>query len=168
MFDVLVHLSEKGLIALDYHFDEAMDTHVIDALNGESGWWHNAHYSAGWFEPNVFRMDHYPYKNNMRIRLDREKEDRVEAVYHTFREEVGRLEANGGQVVIPDVRIRTPNRRLAFDDVVVTPHDVRTDVLQPGVVTALDALISLAAWLSATVEGGIIRQESGTSTPVRG
>ncbi|MGD2179282.1 MAG: hypothetical protein PVG71_15840, partial [Anaerolineae bacterium] len=61
VFDILVHLSEKGDIALDYHFDETMDTHVVDALGGESGWWHNAHYSAGWFEPNVFRMDMYPY-----------------------------------------------------------------------------------------------------------
>jgi hypothetical protein len=29
-------------------------------------------------------------------------------------------------------------------NVIVTPHDVRTDVLQPGVVAALDALLSLA------------------------
>jgi hypothetical protein len=143
LFDILVHVSEKGDIALDYHFDETMDTHVIDALDGESGWWHNAYYSAGWFEPNVLRMDMYPYKNNMRIRLDRENEGRLEAIYRSFREEVGRLKANGGQVVIPDVRVRAPSGRLAFRDVIVTPHDLRTDVLRPGVVTGLDALISL-------------------------
>jgi hypothetical protein len=144
LFDVLVHASQKGDIALDYHFDETMDTHVIDALDGQGGWWHNAHYSAGWFEPNVFRMDMYPYKNNMRIRLDRENEGRLEAIHRSFREEVSRLKANGGQVVIPDVRIRAPGGRVAFRDVRVTPHNVRADVLQPGVVTALDALISLA------------------------
>jgi hypothetical protein len=144
LFDILVHIAERGDVLLDYHFDEAMDTHVIDALNGEGAWWHSAYYSSGWFEPNVFRMDQYPYKNNMRIRLDRENESRLEAVYRSFREEVARLRANDGRVVIPDVRIRTPNGRLAFDDVEVTPHDVRTDVLRPGVVTALDAVISLA------------------------
>jgi hypothetical protein len=144
LFDVLVHLSERGDLALDYHFDETMDTHVIDALDGEGGWWHNAYYSAGWFEPNVFRMDMYPYKNNMRIRLARENEGRLEAIRRGFQEEVDRLKANGGQVVIPDVGIRAPSGRLAFQDVVVRPHDVRTDVLQPGVVTALDAMISLA------------------------
>lgn len=143
LFDVLVHLSETGEIALDHHFEEAMDTHVIEALNGESGWWHNAYYSAGWFEPNVFRMDMYPYKNNMRIRLEREKEGRLEAIYRGFRAEVDRLKANRGQVIIPDVTIRVPSGRLAFQDVLATPHGVRTDVLQPDVVTALDALISL-------------------------
>ncbi|MGD9029785.1 MAG: hypothetical protein PVG25_08210 [Anaerolineae bacterium] len=144
LFDILVHLSEKGDVALHYHYDETMDTYVIDALGGEGGWWHNAYYSAGWFEPNVLRMDMYPYKNSMRIRLDRENEDRLEAIYRSFREEVDRLKANGGQVVIPDVRVRAPSDRLAFQDVIVTPHNVRGDVLQSGVVTGLDALISLA------------------------
>jgi hypothetical protein len=120
-----------------------MDTYVLDGIDGEGGWWHNAHYSAGWFEPNVFRMDMYPYKNNMRVRFDRENEGRLEAIYGGFEEEVGRLRTNGGQVVIPDMRIRAPGGRLAFRDVVVTSHDVRKDMLQPGVVTALDALISL-------------------------
>lgn len=144
LFDILVHLSEKGYIALDYHFDEAMDTHVIDAIDGRSGWWYNAYYAAGWFEPNVFRMDMYPYKNNMRIRVDNESESRVAAIYQSFRQEVQRLRDNGGEVVIPDLTIRAPGGRVAFQDVVVTPHNVRSDVLQPGVVTALDAIISLA------------------------
>ncbi len=143
LFDVLVHVSQREDLALEYHFDETMNTHVIDALGGESGWWHNAYYSAGWFEPNVFRMDAYPYKNNMRIRLGHEAEGRLEAIHRSFREEVDRLKINDGQVIIPDVRIRVPSGRLAFRDVSVTPHDVRADVLQPGVVTALDALISL-------------------------
>jgi hypothetical protein len=57
---------------------------------------------------------------------------------------VQRLSDNGGQVVIPSLVIRAPGGRVAFEDVVVTPHNVRSDVLQPGVVTALDAIISLA------------------------
>jgi hypothetical protein len=36
-FDILVHLGERGDIALDYHFDAAMDTHVIDAIDGKGG-----------------------------------------------------------------------------------------------------------------------------------
>ncbi len=144
LFDILVHLSEAGDIALAYHFDDAMDTHVIDAIDGEEGWWYNAHYSAGWFEPNAFRMDLYPYKNNMVVRLDSEREDRLGAIYDGFREEVQRLAANGGQVIIPDVTIRAPGGRVDFRDVAVTAHDVRSDVLQPGVVTALDAITSLA------------------------
>jgi len=144
LFDILVHLSAKGDLALDYHFDEAMDTHVIDAIDGRSGWWYNAHYAAGWFEPNVFRMDMYPYKNNMRIRVDSEGESRLAAIHESFRREVQRLRDNGGEIVIPDLTIRAPGGRVSFQDVVVTPHNVRSDVLQPGVVTALDAIISLA------------------------
>ncbi|MFW6115458.1 MAG: hypothetical protein ACOC7Y_00190 [Chloroflexota bacterium] len=144
LFDILVHLSMAGDIALDYHFDAAVDTHVIDALDGERGWWYSAHYSAGWFEPNVFRMDLYPYKNNTVVRLDPGREDRIAGVHDSFRKEVQRLAANGGRVIIPELAIRAPGGRVTFQDVVVTPHDLRSDVLQPGVVTALDAIISLA------------------------
>ncbi len=80
----------------------------------------------------------------MCIRFDRENVGRLEAICQSFREEVSRLKANGGHVIIPDVRIGAPSGRLAFRDVEVMPHNVRTGVLQPGVVTALDALISLS------------------------
>lgn len=144
LFDILVHLAEAGEIALDYHFDAAMNTHVIDAVDGKEGWWYSAHYSAGWFEPNVFRMDLYPYKNNTVVRLEPERADRLAAIYDSFHREVQRLEANDGQVIIPELTIRAPVGGMAFHDVMVTAHDVRSDVLQPGVVTALDAIVSLA------------------------
>jgi len=143
LFDVLVHLQQRGDIALDHHFDEALDTHVIDALDGTRGWWHQAYYANGWPEPNVFRMDMYPYKNNTRIALKREDDERLDAIHDTLREEVARLAQNGGRVILPSLAIRSPVTDWTFEDVVVTPHDVRSDVLQPGVVTALDALISL-------------------------
>lgn len=143
-FDILVYLAERGDIALEYHFDEAMQTHVIDAINGEAGWWYLAYYSSGWPERNVFRMDMYPYKDGATIELFREDEGYLERIYQTFREEVTRLESNNGEVIIPEVTIRSPQFTYNFQDVVVTPHDVRSDVLQPGVVTALDILLSLA------------------------
>ena len=76
LFDILVHLDRQGIIELDYHFDESVDTHVIDAINGQSGWWYGAYYSGGWYESNVFRMDLYPYKNGTRIRVYQEREER--------------------------------------------------------------------------------------------
>lgn len=144
LFDVLVHLSEREDVELMYHFDEGMATHVIDSLAGEGGWWHDAHYASGWFEPNVFRMDIYPYKDNTRFRLERENDERVVVIHQEFRNEVERLKQNGGQVIIPEVTIRSPGGRVTVSDVPVTAHNVRNDVLQPGVITALDALISLA------------------------
>jgi hypothetical protein len=143
MFDVVRHLGERGDIQLESHFDESADTHVIDAINGESGWWYEAYYSAGWREDNVFRMDMYPYKNGTVLRLFREREGRLEAIHRTFQEEVARLTENGGDVILPKLEVRSPTLGLSFEDVLVVPHDVRTDVLQPGIVTALDALLSL-------------------------
>jgi hypothetical protein len=144
LFDALVHLHRQGDIAVDYHFDETMDTHVIDAINGERDWWYEAYYSSGWPEPNAFRMDMYPYKDNSWIRIHPEREQALTAIYRTFEEEVARLARNAGQVIIPDLRIQSPSGSWTFQDVLVTPHDVRSDLLQPGVVTALDGLISLA------------------------
>lgn len=144
LFDILVHLDEQGDIQLDYHFDQDMNTHVIDAIKDQSGWWYGAYYSGGWSERNVFRMDMYPYKNGTQFRLFREKEEHLTAIYRTFREEVARLARNGGQVIIPEVTIQSASKSWTFQDVVVTAHDVRSDMLQPGVVTALDALLSLA------------------------
>jgi len=55
MFDALVQLHKQGDIALDYHFDERMDTHLIDAINRQRDWWYVAYYSGGWGESNAFR-----------------------------------------------------------------------------------------------------------------
>jgi hypothetical protein len=144
LFDVLAHLADRGDLALSYHFDEGLGTHVIDALDGDPHWWYQARYSRGWYEPNVFRMDLYPYKDGTDFEVYRQDAEHVEAVHRTFREDVDRLERNGGQVVLPDMLIRSPDQNWAFEQVAVTAHDVRTDILQPGVVTALDAILSLA------------------------
>lgn len=143
LFDILVHLSMRGDIALDHHYDDGLDTHIVDGINGESGWWYYAYYSNGWYESNVFRMDMYPYKNNTTIGVERTQEDFLESVYSTLRDEVGRLARNDGQLIIPSVSIRTPSRRWMLENVEVNAHDVRSDVLRPGVMTALDALLSL-------------------------
>jgi hypothetical protein len=143
VFDVLVHLSERGEIDLEYHFDEGMNTHVIDAINGEPHWWYEARYSQGWFETNVFRMDMYPFKDGTDIRVFTRDEDYMDRVYRTFAAEVERLGANNGEVVIPRVVINGPLTDLVFENVTVTPHDTRPDILAPGVVTALDILLSL-------------------------
>jgi len=143
VFDVLAHLGDEGGIELDYHFDEGAGSHVIDSLDGESGWWPQAYYSSGWPEASVFRLDHYPYKPGTEIRFRRRPDSYVDGVYESFREEVARLSANGGRVVIPTLQIESPKRSWSFEDVEVVAHDVRPDVLQPGTITALDALLSL-------------------------
>jgi hypothetical protein len=88
-------------------------------------------------------MDMFPYKNGTHVRLYKPGAENLDRIYSAFEQEVARLDKNGGQVVIPEVTIRSPRANYTFRDVVVTPHNVRSDVLQPGVVTALDALLSL-------------------------
>ena len=145
IFDVLVALGQRGDIELDYHYDASMATHVIDALEEKTGWWYQACYSAGWFEKNAQRMDQYLVKDETTIRFFQERTDRRETLYQEFREEVERLEANDGRVVISRVIIEGPRRRpsVVLEDVVVRAHDTRSDLYTPGTMTALDILLSL-------------------------
>ena len=144
LFDVLAHLGERGDIDLSHHWDAEMDTHVIDQIEGRENWWYDAYYAAGWSESNVFRMDMYPYKNGTTLRLEPAAPQRLTQIYDTFRQEVARRDQAGGRVIIPELAIRSPAGNWAFEKVEVTPYDVRGDLFQPGVVTALDALLSLA------------------------
>ena len=143
LFDILVHLADKGDIDLSYHFDEAMNTHVIDSIDGEANWWYMAYYSGGWPENNVFRMDHFPYKDKMYIRIESYDPKMLDSMYEVFREEVERREQNDGKVIIPKVIISGPNTDLEFENVEVEAHDLRDDALQPGVITAIDAILTL-------------------------
>ncbi|MFH1609662.1 MAG: hypothetical protein ABID40_03440 [Candidatus Bipolaricaulota bacterium] len=143
VFDAVAHLVGQGTIQATYRLDLSMNTHVIESLNGRVGWWYDAHYPGGKFERTTVRMDHYPVKGGMKILLYLEQPDRLAAIYTSFQEEVARLAANQGRVVIPEVTIRGPRGSLTFRDLPVTPHDVRSDVFRPGVVTALDVLLSL-------------------------
>lgn len=160
VFDLLVYLSQRGTIALRYRFDPALATHVIESLNGRSGWWYDAHYAGGTFERTGVRMDLYPVKGGMRVRVYLEQPERLSALYESFREEVLRLQGNGGLVRIPQVVIEGPRWSLTFQDVAVTAHKARADVFRPGVVTALDVLLSLGehgklAHLRLTWRGGM-------------
>lgn len=141
VFAILVHLDNQGKIDMDYHFDETMDTHVIDSINGESNWWYTVYYSGGWPERNVHRMDHYPYKDKMYIQITRD--DQIRRIYTTFREEVERKQKNNGNVIIPYVIIKGVTTDLQFENVEVTAHNLRSDVFQEGVITAMDVVLSL-------------------------
>jgi hypothetical protein len=121
-----------------------MDTHLINSINGITNWWYTAYYDGGWSEKNVFRMDHYPYKPNMYIRLHSIPTQTLQNIYDTFIEEIQRLNNNNGSLIIPSVTIRSPNNNLNYNDVEVTAHNLRNDILQDGVITAIDVIISLA------------------------
>ena len=143
IFDILVHLDERGDIDLTYHFDETMNTHIIDSLNGEENWWYRAYYHMGWGENNTFRMDHFPYKDRMTVTIGPVNENYLDEVYSVFRDEVRRRNENGGRIIIPEVSIRGPGTRLKLRDVEVLPHNLRKDIFQENVITAIDVVMSL-------------------------
>jgi len=143
LFDVLVHLGLQGQIQLEYHFDSSMNTYVIDSINGAPNWWYRAYYDGGWQESNVFRMGHYPWKENTTLQVRKEDPSQLDTIYSIFREELTRRINNDGKIVIPQVIIQTPEYQKVFDNVEVTPHNMRMDLFQENVITALDAILSL-------------------------
>ncbi len=143
VFDTLVELNRTGKIHMNYHFDETMNTHVIDDINGKKNWWYMAYYDGGWLENNVFRMDHFPYKEKMYIEIVREDESELHRIYDTFKDEVQRLNQNNGRIIIPKVIIRGDKTELVFQDVEVTAHNLRNNMFINDTITAIDIIMSL-------------------------
>ncbi len=142
-FDVLMQLAAKGEIALDYSYDDSAATYVIKSINGLDGWWYDVRAPGGAYEHTALRMDTYPVKEGASIYVYLEDPARLAAIQASFREEVAARAANGGQVIVPVVTIKGPRSTVTFEDVAVTAHNSRPDIFQPGVITALDVLLSL-------------------------
>jgi len=143
LFDILVHLDQQNKIELTYHFDESMNTHIIDTINGEPNWWYEIYYSGGWPENNAFRPDHYPWKSVTTLRFYQVPTSRLENIYSTWKEEIQRLENNNKKIIIPEVIILGDSFTKTFEDVEVTAHNLRDDVFQESVITAIDVILSL-------------------------
>ncbi len=143
MFDILVYLNNQNEIELEYHFDETMNAYLIDAIDGETGWWYITFYDGGWAEQNVFRPDHYLWKPGTTLRFYRESQSKIKSIYSTWQQEIQRKERNNGKTIIPEVVIRGQTFTRSFEDVEVTPHNLRTDVFRENVITAIDVILSL-------------------------
>ena len=61
-----------------------------------------------------------------------------------WQEETLRKENNDGKIIIPEVKIYGKTFSKEFTDVEVTAHNLRDDVFQQGVITAIDVILSLA------------------------
>jgi len=168
VFDALAHLARQGQIQMQYAWDDAAGTYLVQSLNGKSGWWYDAHYAGGTFERPVVRMDEYPVKDGMTIQLYLEDPERLAAILTSFREETARLQANAGRLVLPRVKVTAPQGELVFEDVLVTAHNSRLDVLQSGVVTVLDVLLSLGEQGKLAAVGLTWRAEMDGADPVDG
>lgn len=145
VFDVLVHLADRGEIQLDANFDPDLDTHLIESLNGISNWWYFVYYHGGWLEGSDHRMDYYPVKDHMFISFEEVPPSEFERREMVWRTEVERRATNGGGVIVPEVEIRMPDDEvLQFREVEITSHQLRGDMFVVGTVTAADVIMSLA------------------------
>ncbi len=143
LFDILVHLEKERKIQLVYHFNETMDTHVIDSLNGHPYWWYEAQYERGWREDNAHRMDYYPWKNETKLFLIRTTQSFIQTIYSAFVEQFKRRVENQNQIIIPRIYIEAPSGHLEFENISVRSHNLRNDFLRTGVITAMDVILSL-------------------------
>jgi hypothetical protein len=88
-------------------------------------------------------MDLFPYKDRMQIRVIPQNKQRLQELYDHFRDEIVEKRRNRDNVVVREVIIRGTKAQLRFENVEVTPHNLRNDLFQDGVVTAVDVIMSL-------------------------
>jgi hypothetical protein len=141
VFDVLVHLTDSGMLDMTYHWDDEAAAFVIDAINGLEGWWYDAHYQGGWFERTVVRIDQFPVKDGMSITVYLEDPERLAAIRSYHR--ASSPPKSGDVLTIPVVTFQSCCEDTRFEDVEVRAHDTRDDVFRPGTITVLDVLLSL-------------------------
>ncbi|WP_299801962.1 cytochrome c3 family protein [uncultured Shewanella sp.] len=107
-------------------------------------------------EEIYFRMDHHPLKNEMSIVIMPAEPGEMEIRKKKYEKEMDRMAQNGGKVIIPEMvidfkpaqysatgEVLVPNQRVVFKNIEVKAHNLRTDIYQPGVITELDAWLSL-------------------------
>ncbi|MHA2129223.1 MAG: DUF4405 domain-containing protein, partial [Promethearchaeota archaeon] len=144
LFDILAHLDKNDKLEAEYHFNTSMNTYVIDSINGKENWWYSAYYDGGSHENNAFRLDHYIFKPNMRIFLFQEDPARIKKIYKSFEEEISRLNENKGSIIIPIFNFKpSALATIKYYNISVTAHNLRDDVFQEGVITAIDVIMSM-------------------------
>ncbi len=168
LLDALLAVAKRNGVPVSLHWDEDCQTHFIDSVNGvEADFWYNFSYDAGAGTQNELRFkrqirwDELLWQPGSWIRLT--MGDDLPALKREFREEIAREQQYGH--IVPQVQISInpsnyhgnppESHRVSyvrnFTDVAVTAHNRRAaggDSLyrmpfRPGVVTALDLLLSL-------------------------
>lgn len=143
LWDIFVHTAELEDWDLSFHFNESLNTYVINSLEGHDSWWYFAYYDGGWEELNAYRMDHFLWKPQTTLVMYHRPASEISNIHQKFFEEYQRLAQNNGTIIIPDVIITGETEHYEFHNVSVKAFNTRNDTLQNGVITALDVLLSL-------------------------
>jgi len=91
------------------------------------------------------RMDQYWIDQEMTIRFQPFSPEMTERRRWIQDIEMARVDAAGGKVILPELII-LPNSEnpTVIRDLEVTPHNMRPDIFQPGVITKMDVFLSAA------------------------
>lgn len=119
----------------------------------EPGGWKYEYAATGWptngvvtyhTEEEYKQLDRKPLNNEGKAFFVPACKEEIELRKGIYRAEQERLAKNGGKVIVPEVIIEWDwNKEAVFKDVEVKPHNLRTDIFQPGVIIVMDVMLSL-------------------------
>ncbi|QIZ76282.1 hypothetical protein [Ferrimonas lipolytica] len=96
-------------------------------------------------EPLYERMDELWVKDSMHLRFQPESDVMVERREQSLKAEVERFNANGGKVVLPELRVLfegDSSYQVVAQNIEVKPYNLRPDVFQQDVITVLDVVLT--------------------------
>ncbi|MBY6106381.1 hypothetical protein KUW19_07715 [Ferrimonas balearica] len=142
------------LVSYDYNRDGKFDIQDGELNFENPDWYVSFIYTDGIWkrgpgsaqqEPIYQRLDEFVLRNDMFIRVRPFSPELTERRTENLRQEVERLNQNGGKTVVSELRLIMEEGAepiVVAKDFEVKPHNLRPDLFQPGVITVIDALMS--------------------------
>ena len=87
IFDIVVYLDRTKQIDADYHFEETIDSYIIDSINGTDNWWYEVKNPSGMIDSRKIFMDSYKYDNKLSYELINISDDEFTQIYGAFENE---------------------------------------------------------------------------------
>lgn len=168
MFDAILAVARANGIAVDYHYDESRKTHFIDRIDGVAGdYWYHFSFDAGSGNAGEIkfrranRWDELLWRPGAWVRVVAGED--LPEIKQEYLEEIERERAEGNTIPLVRISVDPSDYRgnppgsgrgrvqREFRNVRVAAHDMRAagsatpyaKPFRPGVVTALDVLLSL-------------------------
>lgn len=155
VMDVFLSLPEIDPVYNPIHYEkrEQLISCIPTEIGGKRGnWWYSATLPKGRIEPTAYPMEEYVLTDGSTVIFHMEDEENYSKTLSNLRKSYGFREKLSGQndyLVVRSVDITGINERMepeklaVFNDIKVRSHGKGEEHFNPGVVTVLDALLSL-------------------------
>lgn len=155
VMDVFLSLPEIDPVYNPIHYKkrEQLISCVPTEIGGKRGnWWYSATLPKGRIEPTAYPMEEYVLTDGSTVIFHMEDEENYSKTLSNLRKSYGfreKLSDLDDYLVVRSVYITginegmEPEKLAVFDDVKVRSHGKGKEYFNPGVVTVLDALLSL-------------------------